>query len=135
MIKQMNIFLSFNGQCKEAIEFYKEVFSAQLIECITYGEAEMTEQENEKDLIMNSNIIIAGVQISCSDNIEQKLTTGNQIAFWLEIDSQEYFDSIYSRFEADNLTILAPKEETFWDSIYAKVQDAFGIIWELNYQK
>jgi len=135
MIKSANVFLNFNGNCKQALDFYKNVFGAQIVECTTYKEAEMTENDNEKDFIMNSNIMIGGILISCADNLEQNSHSGNQIALWLETDSEESFHTIYSKFESQNLTILTEKEETFWNSIYAKVQDDFGVIWEINYQK
>lgn len=131
MIKSANLFLSFNGNCKDALNFYKDTFDAKIIECVTYGEAEMASKDSETELIMNSSIILGNLHISCTDNLNYDTISGNQTSIWLEIDNEENFMEIYNKFN----DILLKKEETFWNSIYAKVKDNFGVIWELNYQK
>ena len=129
------IFMYFGGDCGGALEFYHSVFDANVIEKTTYGEAEMTDNEIEKGLIMNSTFQIGGMTFCANDVLVDKPTPGNALSVWLEFDSEASLQEVYARFQQDDCGIETNLEETFWNSVYAKVKDPFGVIWELNCQK
>ena len=135
MIKESMLFLYFNGNCRQALTFYCDSFEAKLMEMITYGEAEMADGEEQKDLIMNSTLEIGGMKFCASDVVTDNVKEGNNLSVWLEFDEKSSFERAYSTCQESNCNVISPQKETFWNSIYAKIQDPFGIIWELNYQK
>ena len=134
MVKEGMLFLSFHGMCDAALGFYQTVFDAQIVEKITYGEAEMAESPDINDWIMNSTIKIGNFTICAYDVLEDELKDGNRISVWLEIDTEESIRLIYERFLQSDCNIITKLETTFWNSLYAKVQDPFGFVWELNCQ-
>lgn len=135
MIRESMLFMYFGGGCTDALDFYREVFAAELVEKTTYGEAEMTENDTEKDLIMNSVFRLGGMTFCASDVPDGMPLPGDNLSVWLEFDGQEALYSVYARFQREDCGVQTPLAETFWGSIYAKVQDPFGVCWELNYQK
>ncbi|WP_067841829.1 VOC family protein [Amphibacillus sediminis] len=135
MIKDSMVFLFFNGDCQEALQFYHKVFGAKIVEQLTYGEAEMAETEEQTDLIMNSTIKLGPLTVCASDVItDQHLKQGNQSTIWLEIESEVALKDIYQHFTKQGCQIITELDRTFWNALYAKVQDQFGFTWELNYQ-
>ncbi|EMG26634.1 glyoxalase/bleomycin resistance protein/dioxygenase [Listeria fleischmannii subsp. fleischmannii LU2006-1] len=63
--------------------------------------------------------------------IKQKI---QQISIWLEIDSIEEINELEKKMLRTGSTSIHALHETFWDSKYTKIEDKFGIIWELNAQ-
>lgn len=136
MIKESMMFLYFCGNCRAALKFYASVFGAEIIERTTYGEAEMEVDEAEKDLVMNSTMVLGGMKVCAGDVLGgSELVDGNRLSFWLELEDREGLESVYKRFLQPDCKVLTAKDTTFWESVYAKVEDPFGIIWELNCQK
>lgn len=135
MIKEGMLFLLFNGECRSALTFYQSVFGARVVEKVTYGEAEMEENSIISDWIMNSTIQIGNLTICASDVPGEELANSNRISIWLEIDSEESIHSIFNRFLQNDCKVITNLEVSFWNSLYAKVQDPFGFMWELNCQK
>ena len=135
MIKDSMLFMHFNGRCENALDVYQTVFGADIIEKVTYGEAEISDKEHEKSLIMNSTFKIGGMTYCANDVLDNSPIVGNQLSIWLEFDGEASLNDAYKRFQQNDCKILSELEETFWNSLYTKVQDPFGVTWELNYQK
>ena len=64
-------YLSFNGNCRQAYEFYAEIFAAEKGDLSTYGEAPPSEgyetPEETKDLILHGEMTIHGTKVMFSD--------------------------------------------------------------------
>ncbi|MGP6150462.1 VOC family protein [Priestia flexa] len=52
--KQITPYLSFNGNAKEALEFYKEVFEGQVQEIQTFGEVDFPTPPEAQNRIMHA---------------------------------------------------------------------------------
>lgn len=135
MVKESMLFLYYGGNCGDALSFYQQVLGADVLEKTTYGAADMAETEAQKPLVMNSTFALGGVKFCASDVPGAAPTAGTRLSVWLEFDGEDAFTTVYRRFQQSDCKVLAPLEETFWNSVYAKVQDPFGITWELNFQK
>ena len=64
----------------------------------------------------------------------QAVSQNSRISFWLELDSLEEIAVLESNLISTGSVSLVALHKTFWESHYAKVQDRFGIVWELNVQ-
>lgn len=136
MIKSTITFLQFDGNCNKALEFYRDVFSANVTEKVTLGEAEMAKNEAEAHLIMYSMFMLGGQKFgACDITDDTPIQIGNQVSVWLEIDTEDSMRNLYSDLKEKGCTIITELGNSFWESKYAKIQDVFGVIWELNYQK
>lgn len=135
MINSTITFLQFNGNCSQALEFYQDAFSANILEKTTLGQADLAKNEAEANLVMYSMFTLGEQKFgACDISDDTKHTVGNQISIWLEIDTQESIDTIYSYLEEKGCTVIMELADSLWESKYAKVQDMFGVMWELNCQ-
>ena len=135
MIKESMLFLYFNKNCQAALTMYENIFDANILERVTYGEAKMSEKEEEKSLIMNSTFTIGGMKFCANDVLDDSIIIGNQNTIWLEFSDEQAIQNVYTKLKDNKCIVISQIEETFWNSTYAKIKDPFGIIWELNYQK
>ncbi len=59
----VQVYINFNGNCREAVEFYAEVFKAEKPQIMTYGEVppdpEFDLPEEAKELVMHTRLNIS----------------------------------------------------------------------------
>ena len=134
MIKNCMLYMYFDGQCENALALYQSVFGLKIHEKISYGEAEPDTDKVTANMIMNSTSSLGGMTICACDLPGKALIKGDRSACWLEIDSEESFHTIYDSLVGNGSAALTVPETTFWNSLYAKIQDPYGFIWELNCQ-
>lgn len=135
----VNIYLSFNGNCEEAFDFYKEAFGGEYRYIGRYGEmppqADIPVNENEKDKIMHITLPISKETLLMgNDNLEAfgtPLTIGNNFSISVLSDTKEEADRLLNKLSKDG-QVTMPMRETFWGSYYGNVTDRFGIKWKLN---
>lgn len=81
----LEVYLIFNGNCREAIEFYAKVFETEKPYIQTYGEvyqdnSEFNMPEEAKNLIMHANLNVRGSRLMFSDTFPgNPYTIGNNI--------------------------------------------------------
>ncbi len=135
MKHQATPYLSFNGNARQALEFYKEVFEGEIVSIQTFGEADYPTPPEIDDKIMHAQFKKDDFFFMTSDSfLGHTIEIGNNISLVLEFESDEEIQKIYDRL-VSNGTALMELQDTFWGAKYAKVKDSFGVIWDLNYTK
>jgi len=131
-------YISFKGNCKEAIDFYKEKLGAEVLFTQTYGESPMAEHAPDNpDLIMHTSIKIGDSVIMACDNVfENKNPTivGNNISLALGSSDVAHAEKVFEAM-SDGATIVMPMQETFWAERFGMLTDKFGINWMFNCDK
>lgn len=132
----VEVYLMFNGNCREAVHFYKEVFNAEDPKIMTYGDAPDGPpgmiNEKTKDLIMHTRLIINGSTVMFSDTFPgADYTVGNNITLAYISNDSEELKAIYEKLK-DGGNVLMELQETYWSKLYGQVIDRFGIQWQLN---
>jgi PhnB protein len=132
---QITPYLSFDGNAKQALEFYKEVLGAEIIGLQTFGEADYPTPPEADHRVMHAKLSKGDISLMFSDTFPgQSVVVGSNISLTLEPESEEEIHHLYDALSKGGKQ-LTELENTFWGAKYARVQDSFGIIWELNYQK
>ena len=130
--------LSFQGQCSQAIELYKEAFGAKVRDLVRYSEADSKDfkcKDEEKDFIYYSEMMIGRNRFSLGDDslgvYDGKLQgKSNQISFLMEFESEDAFNTAYKTL-SDGATILTPMCSTTYCTAYVVLEDKFGVSWQL----
>ncbi|MEH7356100.1 VOC family protein [Neobacillus drentensis] len=132
---QATPYLMFNGNAKEALEYYREVFGGEISNLQTYGEADYPTPPEANDRIIHAQFKKDELFIMVSDAFpDNGVEVGNNISLALEFESQEEIQKVYDALREKG-TVHMELQDTFWGAKYAKVKDAFGVIWDLNLQK
>ena len=135
----VNVYLTFQGNCEEAFNFYKSVFGGEFESVNRFGEMPSAEDYNvsdsEKDKIMHISLpISAETMLMGSDNAENsgfKTRFGNNFSISIHCDSKEESDRLFSKLSAGG-RVYMPMNDTFWGSYFGMFSDQFGIQWMIN---
>jgi PhnB protein len=132
--------LSFQGQCREAFEFYAKVLGGTITAAMPYGDAppEMgMAAEDKKDWLMHcwmdvgdQSMMGADMDIEWAPNID-KPKNGFDVTLHSEDkdEAQRWFDAL-----SEGGRVVMPFSETFWSPGYGSLVDRFGIPWMVNTQ-
>jgi PhnB protein len=133
----VDVYINFNGNCREAVEFYAHVFETEAPKIMTFGEApphpDYPLPEEAKDLVMHTRLNIDGSNVMFSDTMPgMPFTEGNNITLAYVNSNMDQIKSVYSRLKEGGKVDLE-LQETFWSPLYGQVTDKFGIMWQLNF--
>ena len=131
----VNAYLHFDGNCRQAMTFYKECLGGELT-LMTVGESPVSAQmpHQAKDAIMHSQLKNGANVIMASDNLGTgSITKGNQFAMSIDCSSKKEADALYAKLSAGGKAVH-PLEDVFF-GYYGDLTDKFGINWMINYMK
>ena len=138
---KVSIYLNFQGNTKEAFEFYKSVFktdysSPMMLMKDAPPHPDMPAlPEKELNAVMHVALpILGGTVIMGTDTLESmghKLVVGNNVTINLEPDSKEETDQLFAALSAGGSDI-APMRNEFW-GYWGCCLDRFGIRWMFNF--
>lgn len=132
----INSYLTFSGNCREAMTFYKGCLGGEL-SFQTIGESPMSEKmpPQMKDSILHATLINGGVIIMATDCVrEEGLIKGNTSSLCLNCSSEEEIKSCYEKLSTGGKA-NHPLEDTFWGAVFGDLTDKYGNHWLLNFTK
>jgi PhnB protein len=133
---RINAYLTFNGNCREAMTFYRECLGGELF-VQTIGESPMADKipPQIRDNVLHSTLAKGSLLIMASDMVsEQGLKKGNTVSLMLQCSSEEEIKHCYARLSRGGQA-THPLENTFWGALFGDLTDKFGNHWLLNYDK
>ena len=135
-MSRINVYLSFSGECREAMEFYKDCLGGQL-ECQTIGDSPMGPNmpPDKKNHVMHSSLTKGDLVVMATDmGPEGGLVKGNSISLLLDCGSEDEIRTVYAKLSVGG-TPVHPVSDTFWGALFGDLVDRFGNRWMLNYTK
>lgn len=136
----INPYLTFNGNCEEAFNFYKSVFGGEFPFIGRYKDMPSQDPipESEANRIMHVSLPVGGNTVLMgSDTPESsgnKHQPGNNFSISINTDSMEETDRLFNGL-SDGGKVTMPLTDTFWGAYFGMFTDKFGIQWMLNYDK
>lgn len=133
----VDAYLNFNGNCREAVEFYAQVFETEKPQIMTFGETppnpEYPLPEEAKNLVMHTRLNINGSNVMFSDVFPgMQFVQGNNISLAIVSKNLDEVKSFFNKLKEGG-TVSMELQETFWSKCYGQVKDKFGIDWQFNY--
>ncbi len=133
----IEVYLNYNGNCREAVEYYAEIFDTKTPDFMTFGEApenpEFQLPEESRDLIMHVGLEIEGTVVMFSDTFpDQMVTQGNHMSLVVSSDDVERIETLFKRMEKEG-RVEMPLQKTFWSQCYGSLVDKFGITWQFSH--
>lgn len=124
-------YIAFRGNCREAIEYYKEAIGAELVYAQTYGESPMPDM-GSGDGIMHCAVKIGDTNIMmCDDFHSEDFAVGGNISLAIGMDNVDRARRVFDGL-ADGGQVTMPLDKTFWAEAFGMVTDKFGIKWMVN---
>lgn len=131
---QLNAYLSFDGQCAEAMKFYSDVLGGKLDAMISYSEmpSEQPCPPSHAGRIMHAYLSHPDFALMAGDTppgVAYEGMKGVMMTLTYEsvADARRVFESL-----ADGGTVTMPLGETFWTETFGMVTDRYGTGWGVN---
>lgn len=127
----LNPYLTFSGNCREAMNFYKECLGGEL-EVIVVGESPVANQvpPQMKDMLLHSSLKTGTLEIMATDMQPEKLNMGNDVHLCLVCNAEEEMHSLWNKLSAGGV-IKQPISKMFFGYI-GTFRDKFGKSWILE---
>jgi PhnB protein len=127
-------YLNFNGNCDEAINFYKDVLGGELLFMQRYGESPMKGMGDDNH-VMHCTLKIGETLIMASDNPPgQPAVVGSNISLAIGSNDAPGSEAMFEKMsEGGNVTM--PMQETFWAERFGMLTDKYGVSWMFNCEK
>ena len=135
-MSQINSYLTFSGNCREAMEFYQSCLGGELF-FQTVGETPLAGKmpEKMKNMILHSTLTNGDLKLMASDMVSEKgLIRGNGVSLMLNCESEEEIYRVFRSLSEGGI-IGHALENTFWGAIIGDFTDKFGNNWLLHYEK
>ncbi|MBS1668154.1 MAG: VOC family protein [Bacteroidetes bacterium] len=126
-------YLNFAGNAEEALNFYKEALSGEILMITRYGDSPMVSDEDWKQKLMHSRLQFGdGNMIMISDTMKGNIvSTNGNIQLSLGLKEEEKTKTIFDKL-AEGGKVTMPLAKQFWGDVFGMLQDKFGVSWMLN---
>ena len=133
---QLNPYLNFENNCREAMNFYKDCFGGELV---LQTVAEMPEMASQmppqmKDKILHSTLTSGDMVIMASDLNREKPLDGNTVHLCVNCTNEDELNSFFSKL-SEGGKITEPLADMPWGGRYGSLTDKYNKHWVFNFQK
>ena len=140
----VNIYLTFDGNCEEAFEFYKSVFGGEFPYVGRYKDMPPSEEggktvsEKEGQKIMHMSLPISKETMLMGSDTggewASSFKQGNNFAISVNAESRDEADKVFDGLSKGG-QVTMPMDKTFWGDYFGMWTDKFGINWMVSYNE
>ena len=132
MQTQLNPYLSFRDNARQAMEFYHGIFGGKL-DLSTFGEFQASEDPAENDKIMHAMLTSEGGLVFMASDTPNSLeyTPGNNFSMSLSGGNESELRGFFDALSAGG-SVTMPLEKAPWGDMFGMCKDQFGVDWMVN---
>ncbi|UTF59889.1 VOC family protein [Gilvimarinus sp. DA14] len=132
-MQSLTPYVFYNGDCRAAFEFYRDILQTPIDAIMTYGEAPggSPVADDYKNKIMHASMKIGASTLMASDAPPGNYQKPQGVSICLQTDTAAEAETLYGALSAGG-DIQMPIEKTFWAERFGAFTDKFGIKWMIN---
>ncbi len=133
---QLNPYLTFDGRCEAAFQFYEQALGGGIEAMMTFADtpvAEQTPPEMQGEII-HARLVVGDKVLMGSDASAGRVEKMQGFSVTLGIDEPEEAERVFNAL-ADGGTVTMPIQETFWARRVGMLVERFGTPWMVNCEK
>lgn len=134
-MSQINAYLNFNGQCREAMTFYRDCFGGELVmQKIAESPMAATLPSEMDDQILHSSLTRGDILLMGSDMIGQHIRYGNLVALCYNGNDDEEMTTCFEKLAVGGV-VITPLHQSVWGATFGELTDRYGLRWLFNCKK
>lgn len=138
----VNIYLTFNGNCEEAFNFYKSIFGGEFPHIGRFKDMPAEEGKpvspEDAEKIMHVSLPISKETVLMGSDTGGEWASsyiqGNNFSISINTDSKENADRFFNGLSAGG-QVTMPLSQTFWGDYFGMFTDKFGINWMVSFNE
>lgn len=131
-MKNFTPYLLFDGNCAEALEFYKSVFGGEVMITKVSDSTIKDQMPKEKqDMVVFAKLTSGALEFLAGDWMQsgQKPQQGNTVCLHIECETEEQLKKYFNKLAVNaEPTLMEPISEQFF-GLYGSLIDKYGIRW------
>lgn len=134
-MSSISSYLTFNGNCREAMTFYRDCLGGELA-LETIGDLPMSGKIpcEMRALVVQATLNKGELTIVGTDMGNERIIKGNAVSMLLDCDSEEEAHRVYRKLSLGG-EATHPLEDSFWGALFGNLRDKFGNHWLIQFQK
>ena len=131
-MKPLVPYLFFDGNCREAMNFYQRCFGGKL-ELMTFGDSpdQDTFADAAKDAIMHGSLNEGDFCLMASDHPNGTPVSGDNAHLNVQCETKPETDKLFGAL-SEGGKVTMPLADAFWGAYFGCLTDKYGIHWMLN---
>lgn len=131
--KTITPYLSFDGQCRAAIDLYARALGATILYSTTYGESPGAKEVPPEwsTRIYHATLSVGGQTIALADAPPGAYRLPQGFSLMLEIDDPAEADRVFGAL-SEGGNVQMPIQETHWAARFGVVTDQLGTPWMIS---
>ena len=132
-MNSINIYLTFDGNCREAMTFYQQCLGGDL--SLVPIETMMPDAPPERrGQLMHSQLNHEAFTLMAADTMPgMTYTPGGAFSINIDCGSVEELERLFTALGAGG-TVRQPPQDAPWGSRFAMLRDRFGVGWMFNHE-
>jgi PhnB protein len=132
-MKELNPYLIFDGDCREAMTFYGRVFGAPP-EIMYFKDAPIPEEmKKQGDRVIHAYLRKGNVVLMASDGRPgEAVRKGDNLRINIVCESREEVDRLFAALGEGGKPLMPPAE-MFWGAYFGMLTDRYGTGWMFNF--
>ena len=124
-------YIAFQGNCREAIEFYKHALGAEVLFTQTVGASPMSSMGPPENIMHCTIKVGASTIMMCDDPRPEAARGDGNISLAIGLNDPERAKQLFGKL-AESGVVVMPLEKTYWAEAFGMVTDKFGVKWMIN---
>lgn len=126
-------YLFFNGNCEQAVEFYRQALGAEVEMMMRFKESPDapppgTVPPGFENKIMHTSFRIGESTVMASDGCESEASRFQGFSLSLSVPTEAEADRAFAAL-SDGGRVQMPLTKTFWSPRFGMLEDRFGVAW------
>lgn len=138
----INVYLTFDGNCEEAFNFYREAFGGEFGHVGRFSEMPSGSGEpvppEHADRIMHISLPISRETVLMGSDAggewARNYQRGNNFAISISAGSREEADRLFTSL-SDGGRVNMPLQSTFWGDYFGMWTDKYGVNWMVSFNE
>lgn len=139
MSVKLNSYINFNGNAREAMDFYRSIFGGQIYSdsfgefAVKNPDSGIPVAEADRDKIMHSQLMTDnGIVLMASDvPTGMPYTDGARISLCLSGEDETLLRSYWDTLSQGG-QVTMPLDKAPWGDVFGMLTDKFGVAWMVN---
>ena len=131
---KVQAYITFDGRCEEALEFYKKSIDAEVTSLMRWKESQDKDMKGPpgyEEKVMNAAFRIGETELMADDGMGEKTAEFKGMTLAIEVADDAEAKRVFTALgEGGNVTM--PLAKTFWTSSFGMLTDKFGVPWMVN---
>ncbi|MCC7548040.1 MAG: VOC family protein [Burkholderiales bacterium] len=133
---KVEAYLTFNGRCEEAVQFYQEALGAKVEMMMRFKEAPDQPPAGmlppgSGDKIMHCSFRIGETVVMASDGLSFEGSSFKGFSLSIVVASEAEADRVFAAL-SEGGKVTMPLGKTFWSARFGMLEDRFGVAWMVN---